>query len=379
MTVEPVRQQPLPLLGSEAETRVEELLRDSRAAETRRAYRSDWTAWLYWCDRTGNVARPADPHTLAVYLAEMSALLDGYGRPVYAPSTLARWVAGINHAHVAAGFDPPGAAPVVSAALAGIRRQAQRPTHRVRALTLDLLRPVVAGIDLRTWPAAVIGHRDRLILLLGFTTAMRRSELAGLRVGDVVDAGSEGLRVRLRRSKTDQDGVGAWRPVPVAAAPADCPVCAWMLWRRLCRVAGSRITMMERVLAFDPDRHVCNGFREPELTGTGPRSAAVPDPEAAAVGPLLRTCRCDGVVHEAPMSGSAINAVVKRRVHAVGLDATQFGAHSLRAGFVTQALRGGADYAEVMRQTGHTSPSMVQVYARETDPLRGNAVTKLGL
>ena len=79
------------------------------------------------------------------------------------------------------------------------------------------------------------------------------------------------------------------------------------------------------------------------------------------------------------MSGSAINAVVKRRVHAAGLDETQFGAHSLRAGFVTQALRGGADYAEVMRQTGHSSPAMVQVYARETDPLRGNAVTKLGL
>ena len=281
---------------------------------------------------------------------------------------------------MAAGFDPPGAAPVVSAALAGIRRQAQRPVHRVRALTLDLLRPVVAGIDLRTWPAAVIGHRDRLMLLLGFTTAMRRSELAGLRVGDVVDDGQDGLRVRLRRSKTDQEGRGAWRPVPVARRARrlrrvrlDDLAAARAGWRG----RGSR--MMERVLAFDPDRHVCNGFREPELTGTGPRSAAVPDPEAAAVGPLLRTCRRDGVVHEAPMSGSAINAVVKRRVHAAGLDATQFGAHSLRAGFVTQALRGGADYAEVMRQTGHTSPTMVQVYARETDPLRGNAVTKLGL
>ena len=379
MTVEPVRQQPLPLVGGEAATRLEALLLESTAAETRRAYRADWNAWLYWCDRTGNVARPADPHILAVYLAEMSALLDAHGRPVYAPSTLARWVAGINYGHVGAGFDPPGAAPVVSAALSGIRRQAQRPVHRVRALTLDLLRAVVAGIDLRTWPSAVIGHRDRLILLLGFATAMRRSELAGLRVGDVVDAGSEGLRVRLRRSKTDQEGSGQWRPVPVASAPADCAVCAWIIWRRLCRLAGSRIKTMERVLAFDPDRHICTGFREPELTGTGPRSATMPDPGAVAAEPLLRTCRCDGVVHDAPMSGSAINAVVKRRVHAAGLDETQFGAHSLRAGFVTQALRGGADYAEVMRQTGHSSPAMVQVYARETDPLRGNAVTKLGL
>lgn len=379
MSLQPAGQQPLPLLGGPTAERVELLLRESKAVETRRAYRADWTAWQHWCDRTGNVARPADPQSLAVYLAEMSGMLDVHGRPVYAPSTLTRWVAGINHAHVAAGFDPPGSAPVVSAALAGIRRQAQRPTRRARALTLDLLRPVVAAVDLRTWPAAVIGHRDRLVLLLGFTTAMRRSELAGLRVGDVTDAGGEGLRVRLRRSKTDQDGEGAWRPVPAAGAPADCAVCAWVSWRRLCSAAGSRIEVMRLVLDFDPARHACRGYREPALTGSGPRTADLPDPEAVAGGPLLRTCRCDGVIHDAPMSGSAINAAVKRRVHAAGLDASEFGAHSLRAGFVTQALRGGADYAEVMRQTGHTSPAMVGVYARETDPLRGNAVTKLGL
>ena len=321
--------------------------------------------------------RPADPHILAVYLAEMSALLDAAGRPVDAPNTLARWVAGINYGHVGAGFDPPGAAPVVSAALSGIRRQAQRPVHRVRALTLDLLRAVVTGIDLQTWPSAVTGHRDRLILLLGFATAMRRSELAGLRVGDVVDAGSEGLRLRLRRSKTDQEGSGQWRPVPAASAPADCAERAWIPATTV--PPGGIPDQDHGPGAGIRPTGIRTSFRDPELTGTGPRSATMPDPGVVAAGPLLRTCRCDGVVDDAPMSGSAINAVVKRRVHAAGLDETQFGAHSLRAGFVTQALRGGADYAEVMRQTGHSSPAMVQVYARETDPLRGNAVTKLGM
>lgn len=358
-----------PVLSGVDGSRVEHLLRASRSPETRRAYQADWKAWTRWCELTGHIPCPAEPEALAAYLAHASQVAAPDGRPRYAPSTLSRWVAGINHFHTVAGMPAPGSAPLVAAMLAGIRRDAQRPVRRSAALTLDLLRRALAGIDVTTWPAAVIGHRDRLVLLAGFTTAMRRSELAGLSVGDVTSRGPDGLLVRLRRSKTDQEGRGAIRPVPVAQNPGDCPVCAWMAWRALCRTP-SRPEAMRLIRELPLDQHLCS------LPAWHPGE---PDAEEEAL-PLLRTCRHDGAISpDRPMSGAAVHAVVRRRVGGAGLDPARFGAHSMRAGFVTQARRGGADDAAIMRQTGHTTPAMVHVYDREDEPLRGNAVTQLGL
>jgi integrase len=74
-----------------------------------------------------------------------------------------------------------------------------------------------------------------------------------------------------------------------------------------------------------------------------------------------------------------VNDVVQRRVQAIGMNAPAYGAHSLRAGFVTEAFRAGATHHEVMRQTGHRDPATVEIYAREGAPLENNAVMKLGM
>jgi len=95
--------------------------------------------------------------------------------------------------------------------------------------------------------------------------------------------------------------------------------------------------------------------------------------------PLFRPVSRSGVIHTRAVTGHAINLVVKRRGAAAGLDPTSLGGHSLRAGFVTQSFRSGADAHAIMRQTGHTSHAMVEVYSREGAPLQGNAVTRLGL
>jgi integrase len=84
-------------------------------------------------------------------------------------------------------------------------------------------------------------------------------------------------------------------------------------------------------------------------------------------------------VHLGTLSGSAVNAVVQNRVATIGLAAATFGAHSLRAGFVTQAFRSGASRHEIMRQTGHKDVATLEIYSRENDPLRHNAVTAVGL
>jgi len=80
-----------------------------------------------------------------------------------------------------------------------------------------------------------------------------------------------------------------------------------------------------------------------------------------------------------PIDGHAVTAVVKAAAAACGFDPARIGGHSLRAGFVTQAFRSGADAHSIMRQTGHVDPKTLEIYARESAPLVGNAVTQVGL
>jgi integrase len=93
---------------------------------------------------------------------------------------------------------------------------------------------------------------------------------------------------------------------------------------------------------------------------------------------VFRTVRANGAIG-GPMNGEAINQVIKRSAEALGFDPDRIGGHSLRAGFVTQAFRNGADAHAIMRQTGHRDPKTLEIYARESAPLIGNAVTQIGL
>ena len=89
-----------------------------------------------------------------------------------------------------------------------------------------------------------------------------------------------------------------------------------------------------------------------------------------------------GAIGATAMTGHGINEMIHRRATAAGFTPARvdkLGGHSLRAGFVTEAFRAGADAHAIMRQTGHRSPVMLEVYAREHAPLVGNAVTRLGL
>ncbi len=98
--------------------------------------------------------------------------------------------------------------------------------------------------------------------------------------------------------------------------------------------------------------------------------------------PLFRSIRKNGNLSDTALSGSSVHAAIRRRAALAGYDDTlvaQLGGHSLRAGFVTQAFRNGADAHAIMRQTGHSNPATVELYAREHAPLLGNAVTNIGL
>ena len=339
----------------------------STAPSTRRGYETHWLAFTTWCQRHGFQSLPAEPLTVAAYLSQSANLVDERGEQYYAVGTLVRWLTVINKAHAMAGYPKPGAHPDVELTIAGIRRERSRPIAKKAPLLLRDINRVLGEIDLTSWPHGVIGHRDWAMLLIGFGGAYRRSELASLRVGDVRIHPEDGLHVVLRRSKTDQDGIGMVKGIPFGANPATCAPCAFVRWLRVIDAArGPRSSLMRQLLSADTSRHICREKLPP-----------VWDDEADEA--LFRPVMKNGAIKPRHITGDVVNSVVQRRAAAAGLNSITFGGHSLRAGFVTQAFRAGATHHEIMRQTGHKDVTTLEGYSREHDPLAHNAVTRVGM
>ncbi|MCD2114094.1 site-specific integrase [Rhodococcus rhodochrous] len=365
----------VPVLPAETLAQVAGAVNRSRSESTRRNYAADWRRFTDWCHAEGHTALPAHPVTVAAYLLAAAAVVDETGRRSYSPATLARWVAGIGHHHRRAGYPAPGTDEVVTATLSGIRRDystaGDRPREpRAPLLTTDILAIVdKARTDCAGWADMVLERRDSAILLLGFAGAFRRSELVELTCSDLSLHRLDGLHIRLRKSKTDQEGRGTIRALPFTHSHTSCPPCAWMRWAQVVAASdtGGRPAVIRLLRGAEPfEAHVCRG----------PRPRTVPD------SPLLRSIRKNGNLSDTALSGAAVHKAIRRRAELAGYDpdlVKQLGGHSLRAGFVTQAFRNGASAHAIMRQTGHTAPAMLEVYAREHAPLLGNAVTNLGL
>ncbi|WP_328811829.1 site-specific integrase [Rhodococcus sp. NBC_00294] len=347
----------------------------SRSAGTRRAYSSGWKRFADWCVRNGHVALPAHPVTVAAYLVDAADTVTAVGERAYAAGTLSAWASAINHFHQTAGYTSPTKHHLVTAALAGIRRQyataGDRPrTQRAPLLVSDIRNLVeTARLQCDGWADDVYERRDTALLLLGFAGAFRRSELAGLECRDVTLHREDGLHIRLRKTKTDQEGRGVVRALPATDSHATCPPCAYVRWVQVVAAfdAGGRPSVIRLLRGGDPfDSHVCRG-------GV---------PRTAARAPLFRAIAKNGNLGTTPLSGAAVHKTIRRRAERAGYDValvSQLGGHSLRSGFVTQAFRNGADAHAIMRQTGHTTPAMLEHYARENAPLIGNAINDIGL
>ncbi len=363
----------------EALERVWAAVEASTSVNTKAAYRSDWARFQGWAAGAGHAALPADPMVVAAYLTSAAAEQTVVGQWRYSPATLTRWTSSINQFHTAAGLAAPGRSEVVRRALSGVRRLRATPPNRRAPLLLEDIRRLLDHLSDRVtdWPGGVIARRDAALLLVGFATAARRSELVGLTVGDVAVHRVDGLHLRLRSTKTDQEARGTVKAVPYGRDPGTCPPCAYTRWRLLLDAAdqvdpaGQRRPVMTelRRQAGDGgvDGHVCR--------------VDLPDPAVPgrALFPLVHKT---GRIAIVGMLGQAVNVVLARRATDAGYTPQQIaklGGHSLRAGFVTEAFRQGADAHAIMRQTGHRNPAILETYAREHAPLVGNAVTKLGL
>lgn len=310
----------------------------ARSESTKRAYRADWSDFTGWCDDRGLAALPAAPETVALYLAFLATARDG--SPGLKPSTLSRRLAAISQAHKAAGHESPAlrSREPVHSVWAGIVRTRGVARDKVApALTPDVVAMVEAlpTVELadggrRLTTAA---KRDRALLLVGFAGALRRSELAALAVADL-GFGADGLRVRLRRSKTDQEGAGAVLGLHYGDRPLSCPVRAVQDWLR----------------------HV-----------------AITD------GPVFRAVDRHGNVASQALGGGSVARIVKRAASRAGLDPTAYSGHSLRAGFATQAARAGAHERAIMKHTRHKSERVLREYIRDGQLFDENPTGALGL
>jgi integrase len=304
-----------------AADRVRGYLENARARNTITGYRSSFQQFMSWCDGADLLALPATAETIALYLSSQAGRLR--------PATLEHHLAAISKAHKAAGFPSPVTDSVlVAETLKGIKR-----TH---GTTANQKTPVLVEdlhVMLRLLPDSLQGIRDRALLLIGFAGAFRRSELVALDVADLKFQ-TEGLLITLRRSKTDQEGVGRPVAIPDGAYTKTCPVRALRSW-------------------LD--------------------SAAISD------GPVFRPMRKGGSVRCVRLSGHAVASIVKKYARKAGLPVQAFSGHSLRAGFVTSAARAGEPERRIMRQTGHKSIEMVLRYVRQANAFTDNAVRSLGL
>lgn len=302
-------------------TRAEKYVRNARAASTIRAYQSDWRGFREFCGWEEVNPLPAAPKTVAGYLVSLADA----GRK---PATIRRKLSAISQAHRAAGYSSPADTEEVGLIWSGIRRSLGAAQERKEPLGTEELRRIMEAL-----PDSRGGLRDRALLLIGFTGAFRRSELAGLDVEDL-RFGREGATVSLRKSKTDQEGEGFKKWLPFGSHPDTCPIRAVEDW---VEVAG------------------------------------------ITVGPLFRPVDRHGNVGEGRLTGHSVARIIKRAVAGIGKDPADYGGHSLRAGFATQSAANGASERAIMKQTGHRSVAVLRRYIREGAVHRGNAAADLGL
>jgi site-specific recombinase XerD len=300
--------------------RARDYIRASRADSTLRGYRADFRDFSDWSEARGFRPLPATPEIICAYL---SALADSGKLKM---GSIQRRVSAIAAAHMAANLDSPTTSTAVRLCLAGIRRAlGVRQEGKTACLTSDL------AAMLSHLPAGLVGIRDRALLLVGFAGAFRRSELVALEVEDLTH-GEDGVKVLIRKSKTDQEGAG--QVVGIAHGTKLCPVDALRAW----------------------------------LSAAGITS-----------GPIFRSVNRHGQVGADALTPQTVALVVKRYAAAAGLDAAKYAGHSLRAGLVTSAAMNNVPTHVIMRQTRHRSAEMVARYIRDVSLFRDNASARVGL
>jgi integrase len=299
------------------------LAQKATAAATLRAYRADWTHFANWCTGHGFIAAPAAPETVGAYLASLAES--------HAPTTIRRRLSALGKMHRFNDLPWNPAHRGIQGPLQGALRTHGRPVRKAAALTLPILRQLLGSCD-----DTARGRRDRALLLIGFLGAFRRSELVALRVEDIAVA-ADGLRLRIRRGKTDQAGQGYEIGLPRGRHADTCPVRALAAWQA---VGGAK------------------------------------------PGPLFRKISVNGTIGAAALHPDAVRRILAYRVQLAGVAVDGFdrlSAHALRVGFITEAYDVGVRDEDIMRHTRHRDLRSMRGYVQRAGLLTDSPAGRLDI
>ena len=278
------------------------------APATKRAYRADLDHFRAW-----GATIPATDALVAAYLADCAAVLK--------VSTLTRRLAAVSIAHDARDLPNPVRSPLVRATMRGIRREHGAAQRQARPLLGEDLFVVLAAMGDR-----LKDLRDKALLLTGFAGGLRRSELVAINCDDL-ERVQQGVILAIRRSKTDQEGMGRKIGIPFGRT-IHCPVRTLEIWLSAARIED---------------------------------------------GPVFRSVDRHGRVSTSRLSGEAVSLILCDRMAVAEFDPTGYSGHSLRAGFATSATRASVSTFKIRQQTGHASDAMLSRYVRDGELFLGNA------
>jgi site-specific recombinase XerD len=285
-------------------------LKNSKSTNTLRAYQSDYNDFSLFCSKNGFHAMPTQPKILALYITHLSS----YSKY----STLKRRLASISILHKTKGHYIDTKHPIIIENLMGIKRTNGSNQKGKKPLLINDLKLLIKAID-QSKEKNIRKIRDKALVLIGFSGGFRRSELVDLEYEDI-EFVTEGVKIFVKRSKTDQSGEGMIKAIPYFDNENFCPVKALDKW-----------------------------IVEAELN--------------------------DGKIFN--ISDKSVALIIKKYANYAGLDAHRYAGHSLRSGFATSTAESGAEERNIMAMTGHKSTEMVRRYIKEANLFKNNALNKI--
>jgi len=298
-------------------------LQSSKANNTVRAYKSDFNDFGLFCAQNGFKSLPSEPKIVSLYLTYLST-------KDIKMSTLKRRLVSIGVIHKLKGHYLDTKHPLIIENIMGIKRRKGSVQKGKKPLLINNLKQIINVID-KVKNEEIKKLRDRSIILIGFSGGFRRNEIVSLDYEDL-DFVPEGLKVSLKRSKTDQFGEGLVKGLPYFDNSQYCPVVSIKNWIEISKINS---------------------------------------------GPLFRRFTKGSKLSDNRLSDQTVALLIKDYLKIAGIESSYYSGHSLRSGFATSAAESGAEERSIMAMTGHKTTEMVRRYIKEANLFKNNALNKI--